>query len=563
MLRAVASLGKAIFVRTSKPISIRVSQPKKLISRSKFRKTSFNPSWYRCYGVNTEDLISLGAPDQDEKLRREITETVTNALSKQPPSEEELINFARKHMEETGKSLIPTPAFSAEPQTKEMNVKLRQFKIAQDYIAMSKTFTNGLMENTLPDAWTLTLMIEAMTEINNDEGVNQLIELQNKLNMEKTVLVYNALLQWTARRQDSTRAALFFREMSQNHLKLDIRTLDYYMQSHSKPQEFAVALEIFSKYPEKYGLTVDSDMQASFIQILLTTGREEVALKRWQAMMEGKLPAPTNHGIQIMMDHFFSKGEYDRVHVLFASIKTRFGLYPDAKNFGTLLKVRIRQGKSDEALAIVYQLCAENWAVSIDAMTELMNSFTTSKEPEKVEKLWHLLPKAKIPPSEPLLHILVTSLCSVGKPDRALAFMSMAQEKYAISMTRRLYVMLLSVYGPQRQLGKVLTLYRRMVFTDKIMPSPSSFVALVLAYAADGREDAIGDMFKHPQNFGIPKINRHFFQPVIDGLAARDPYALRTFFEFDFTRLKDVENETKQELDHINTSLSGIRESFR
>lgn len=489
---------------------------------------------------------------QAEASKYDIKDFDLDVLSK-----EEIATIAEKYNKTHDRPLQPLPQFSKESATVALNQQLTDLAadLPVTLRAMTLAFYDAVQQETIPDCKTMEILLNAYVDCNDFNLAERVLETCDKLHIDKNIINYNAELRWAAKTQEWTRAGHVWRAVIENRVMPTIRTLDYYMRAHGTPDKLAVAIDVFTNFPTKFGLKSDAEMQSAFMKVLLECGKEEIAMKRWEAMVAGKLPSPTNFTIQILLEYFYLKGDYKQVQELFNSIKLRFGLYPDKDNFGVLLRMRIKEGKAEEAFALIKQLCVERWRIHVTVFEELMTYYDTNRDEKQMEALWALLDHAKVVPTPPMLGRLVNAICRTGNPDRAMAYMIKAQDKYKIPFIRPMYCSLMSAYGTKQEMGKVLTLYRRMIFTDNIPPGPTSFAMLVNAYLENGLLEPAIDALRSPQIHGIPKANRHHFEDIIALFERKDDKGLELFYNFDWTKLQGVTSEGLPELQRLNQSF--------
>lgn len=166
-----------------------------------------------------------------------------------------------------------------------------------------------------------------------------------------------------------------------------------------------------------------------------------------------------------------------------------------------------------------------------------------------------MCPKVGVAPNALMLNLVISACCQDSKTDRALAFLKLGQAKFGIKPTRVMYANLITSYGAQKDLSKCLTLYRNMAFEDRIPPGPTSFVALLSAYAYSSEYEAILRMLKNPASHGIPRQNRHFFETAIEALEEARDDPLESIVTFDWTKLQDT-TETLEELEELKRGLN-------
>lgn len=486
----------------------------------------------------------------------ELTESITKDL----PSEKDLEEFAQNYTAHSKDKLTAPPPVSDDAETIRFNARLKILYARHEYERIFSEFSDIEKRQTVPDCETIQYVVEAIAETKKFHLFQPIDEFMTAIRILKTLPLHNAILRLCAESGNARRASLAFKEMlTQSRLTPDIRSVEYYMLAHaSVPEHFQIVMEAFTAYPKKWNLKPDSDFEGAFIRALLMNGREEVAMRRWSAVLSGALPSPSNKTIQAMLAYFCSKQQYDRVDTLFSDINARFGLFPDKDNCATYLESKMAQGKSKEAVKIVERLCAEGWPVDKNMVTKLMEEMLKNDERTSIERLWAMCPAGKISPDSKILEILVSACCKEGLPDRAMAFMVLGQEKFNIPLTRSMYAYVISEYGAKQQLDKCITLYRRMALKDKIMPGPTTFMALIGAYIQCEETEAILRMLKNPSAHGIPKQNRHFFEDAIEALESEQPNPLASLLVFDWARLQGVTSESPQELANITRSLRGL-----
>ena len=502
------------------------------------------------------ELRAAGVPEKGYEHESLDMASIAKTLQVEGPSLPELLKFSKEYTKATGKPLSPPPSETVDPTTLQLNSSLKSHFEAFEYDAMRARWLIAMRDRVIPDCETLRLMIESIVEAKTPELYEPVEGVMSGIEIPKTLPLLNAILRYSAQNLDGKRASEAFKYMLTNGIKPDIRSVDYYMQSHATPDTFPIVLEAFTKYPEKWNLTVDADMHSSFIEALLKVGKEEMAVKRYQAMEQGKsLPFPTNRTINVMMAHYLRKGDFNKVQELFDATQERFGLYPDKDGYAKLLEMKMALGLHDEARQIVLRLCGERWPVSASVINQLMTHYLGARDFSWVEKLWSLIPKARTKPTIEHLAVVFAACVAQQKPDRALAYMVIAHDKYGVIPIRAFYAALISLFGANHDLAKSLTLYRRMVFTDKIMPGPTTFLALLNAYIHNGEMDTAKRILKNPDAHGIPRINRHHFEAAIDALEAGSSNPLQSLFEFDWTRLEGVTSETMEDLTTLNSGL--------
>ena len=526
--------------------------------------TSKAISWHknaiRKYAMSREEqLRALGAPEEGALSSFNMKE-ITDTITQQMPSEDELRRFAQTYAEQSGDRLTLPPSISTEPKVIEFNKTLRSHASRQQYDILLLKFMQIHQRAILPDCETFGIVLEAIIDRKDFQLVEPIDSLMATTRMPKTLDLINTIMKYAAASGNSQRASIAFKELlTEAKLAPNIRTVEYYMIAHAKAKHLEIVMECFKQYPEKWNLQRDSSFHGAFIEALLINGKEEMALKRWEAMKAGKLPYPTNKAIQVMLEYYASKENYDALNSLFLDINDKFGLFPDKANCETFLESKMKLGKVDEAMKIVERQALELWHVSGNVMIQLMTEYAKRGDRTTVEKLWALAPKVGFRPNQAALTTVVTACCNAQKPDRAMAFMSIGQDKYGIIPNRIMYAALITSFGKLEELSKCLTLYRRMALQERILPGPTTFVALLSAYAHAGEFDAILRMLENPASHGIPRENRHFFEDIIEAIRNDDPTPLASLLHFDWTRLKGITSETPEELAYLTKSLSSPR----
>ena len=482
-----------------------------------------------------------------------------DAASVNPPDRSTLLRWAESYTKATGKPFVPPPMHSQDQPTVKLNYELKVHFEAHDYDVMRAKFLVSMREKVVPDCDTFKYLLEGALSSKSFEMIGTVEEMIKVISLPISLSLWNTFLKSCAITIDHAKADTYWKQMSDTGTAPDIRSLDYYMQAHITPEHFKTVVEVFSKWPAKYSLEVDAEMRGSFIKALLKLGREDVALKRWEAILAGKLPAPTNSTFQYLMEYFLSKNDFSKVSEIFDTIHDKFGLYPDNDNYTLIVEMKMKQKDFEGARKLVWKLCSEGWPINPSVMTQLMSFYQSINKLDTVELIWALLPKGKVKPDLSMLTILITSCLQNRKIDRAVAYIALSKERYNLLPSRTIYAALITAYGRAENLEKVLSLYRRMIFIDQILPGPTTFTALISAYAYNGKIDQILNMLKNPKNHGIPLVNRHLFEDAIEAMEQQRPNPLASLANFDWTRLQDITTETTEDLKLLTESLQAKR----
>lgn len=482
-----------------------------------------------------------------------IARTVTDEM----PSDDDFAELAKNFNELPDSRAAAPPSVSNDPETIHFNKTLRSLSNRNQYDVLLLKFLQSNQNGIVPDCESFVIILDAMTDRGHFFYLEAIDGLLEKIRIIKTPDLITAIMRMCAASGNSKRASQAFKQLlTESKFTPTIRTIEYYMIAHAKTKDhFPIVLDCFKQYPAKWNLTPDADFHGAFIEALLLNDREEVALKRWEAMKSGKLPYPTNKAIQVMLNFYASKEDYAMVDQLFMDINTKYGLFPDRANCATFLSCKMKLGKSEEATRIIERQAAESWRVEPTIMFELMEEFSQSGKRDLVEKLWALCPKVGVEPNQRALLSIVAACCADSRPDRALAYMSIAQDKYQVGGNRHIYAVLISTYGTLKDLSKALTLYRRMALEEKIMPGPTTFIALIVAYASNDEYEAILRMLQNPTSHGIPKQNRHHFETAIAAIEDDEELPLVSLLSFDWSRLDGVTTESPQELANLTRQL--------
>lgn len=503
------------------------------------------------------ELRAAGVPEDGFATGINLDE-IAASVSADMPSEADFHTFAKNYAEQAGDQAAAPPSVSTDVETINFNKILRAHALRNEYDILLLKFLQIHQRRIVPDSTTFAIVIDELTSRKHFHLFDAIEELLKTIRIIKSLDLINSIMKLCAASGDSRRASQTFKElMTVSKLAPSIRTVEYYMIAHAKtPDHFHIVLECFKQYPAKWQLVPDADFHGAFIRALLLNGKEAVALKRWEAMETGQLPTPSNNAIQVMLEHWASKSDMDALTLLYKNIHDKFGLYPSKENNATYLEAIMKLGKSEEALSIVERQCAEGWLVEPRIMFQLMRYFAEQGKRSTVERLWAMCPKVGVEPNQDALFHIVSACCHDGKPDRGLAYMSIAQDKHKVAPSRHVYAVLISTYGAQHDLSKCLTLYRRMALVDRILPGPTTFIALISAYARNGESEAVLRMLKNPSSHGIPKENRHFFAAAIEALEEVEDNPLASLVGFDWTRLHNITSETHEELAELTKTLS-------
>lgn len=502
-------------------------------------------------------LRAAGVPEEGYATGIDV-DKIAASITADMPSEEALRKFAQDYAEHAGDSAVAPPSVSTDEETIQYNKILRAHAARNEYDILLLKFLQFHQRRVVPDCNTFAIVIDEIATRGHFNLFAPIDELLKQIRIVKTLELTNSIMRLCALSGNSQRASYAFKEMmTESRIAPSIRTVEHYMIAHAKtPGHFHIVMECFKQYPQKWNLKLDADFHGAFIRALFLNDKEAIALKRWEAMETGKLPAPTNSAIQVMLDHYASKSNLDALTALYADINAKYGLYPSKENNATYLEALMKLEKSDEALSIIERQCAEGWLVEPRTMFKLMNVFSEQGKRAIVERLWAMCPKVGVEPNQHALFHIVSACCRDRKPDRALAYMSIAEDKYKVAPSRQIYAVLISSFGAERDLSKCLTLYRRMALVDRILPGPTTFITLISAYARNNEFEAILRMLKNPASHGIPKENRHFFSDAIEALENAEDQPLASLIGFDWTRLQGVTSETHQDLVELTKSLN-------
>jgi pentatricopeptide repeat protein len=402
----------------------------------------------------------------------------------------------------------------------------------------------------------IAMIRDCATKKNLEGAISVFTTLKNS-GAELTKSMYNAVLDACVECGDLRRADEWMQQMKTNNVT-DVVSYNTMVKALVRSENFQKARALMTEMT-KEGLGPN---HVTYNELINGMVRSTNARKSevWSLVDEMKAQGITPNRVtcSILLKDLKAKSQGSDVNRTMDLI-TDMTEPMDEVLLSSVVEACVRVGKPDLLTTKLAQLAKDHNVVVSGAHTfgSLIKAYGHARDVNGAWRCWKEMRTRHITPTSITIGCMVEAVVSNGDPEGAYELIKQMQEDDLCrdQVNAVIYCSVLKGFAHEKKMERVWNVWEDM-FNSKVMPSITTFNALIDACARNGAMDRIAQLLAEMKDHGL-KPNLITYSTVLKG------HCLRGDIRAAFDVLEDMRNKTSLKPDEImyNTLLDGCAQS--